>query len=78
MKLSTIYEGLISQTIDAALKNDGLNGIGQRAVLHNPQLDAGADMGSRVLGGTSYPTGVPTSARARKFLGFNRPYRIGV
>jgi hypothetical protein len=78
MKLSSIVEGLMSQSIDAALKVDGLNGIGQRSVLHNPELNAGADMGSRVLGGTSYPTGVPTSARHRKFLGFNRPYRIGV
>lgn len=78
MKLASISEGWLLQKMREKLGAAGYFNnplVSQDGGLYN--APSGHDSGSRVAGGTSYATGVPTSPRKRKFLGLaNRPNSI--
>lgn len=74
MKLRQINENMIMQQLRGQLHGAGYF---NRASIHSQQQNpiAGYDFGSRILGNTYLPTGVPNKARHQRFLGMER--RLG-
>lgn len=74
MKLQTLSEGDFTKALARAT---GMSyGIKSRANLERATPLSGGDFGSRVLGTTYLPTGVPLKQRHRRFFGMGRQFGL--
>ncbi len=67
--MQNLNEGLLSQLLTQTLKSNNYFNTGRQQNIENPT--SGFDAGSRALGDTSYPMGVPTSQRHREYFGMS-------